>query len=66
MSPNAHGEIGRGRAATFGQDLPLPLALIAGPCQLESRAPALEIAASLDTFADLRQRCRKPHLRSAS
>jgi 2-dehydro-3-deoxyphosphooctonate aldolase (KDO 8-P synthase) len=52
MPPNAHVKIGRGRAATFGQDL--PLALIAGPCQLESRAHALEVAAALKEIAERR------------
>ena len=33
MKPNPHVKVG---AATFGNDL--PLALIAGPCQLEIRA----------------------------
>ncbi|MDR4305605.1 3-deoxy-8-phosphooctulonate synthase [Chelatococcus sambhunathii] len=34
----------------FGADL--PLALIAGPCQMESRAHALEVAAALKEMAD--------------
>ena len=33
----------------FGNDL--PLALIAGPCQMESRAHALEMAAALKEIA---------------
>ena len=50
MSPNAHVRIGRSpQAATFGADL--PLALIAGPCQLESRAHALEVASALKEIA---------------
>ncbi len=50
MSPNAHVRIGRSpHAATFGADL--PLALIAGPCQLESRAHALEVASALKEIA---------------
>ena len=50
MSSNAHVRIGRGpQAATFGADL--PLALIAGPCQLESRAHALEVASVLKEIA---------------
>ena len=53
MSPNAHVKIGRGpHAATFGADL--PLALIAGPCQLESRAHALEVASALKEIAQRR------------
>jgi 2-dehydro-3-deoxyphosphooctonate aldolase (KDO 8-P synthase) len=53
-APNAHVRIGRGpAAATFGQNL--PLALIAGPCQLESRAHALEVAAALKEIAARRQ-----------
>lgn len=53
MSPNAHVRIGRGaQAATFGADL--PLALIAGPCQLESRAHALEVASALREIAQRR------------
>ena len=42
MDPNPHVAIG---AATFGNDL--PLALIAGPCQLESRDHAFDIAGRL-------------------
>ena len=42
MKPNAHVTIG---AVRFGNDL--PLALIAGPCALESRAHALEMASAL-------------------
>jgi 2-dehydro-3-deoxyphosphooctonate aldolase (KDO 8-P synthase) len=34
----------------FGNDL--PLSIIAGPCQLESRAHALEVAAALKEIAD--------------
>ena len=53
MSPNAHVKIGRGpHSATFGADL--PLALIAGPCQLESRAHALEVASALKEIAQRR------------
>ncbi|MEO5375519.1 MAG: 3-deoxy-8-phosphooctulonate synthase [Alphaproteobacteria bacterium] len=42
-----HVVIGRGRAApvTVGNDL--PLVLIAGPCQMESRDQALEVASAL-------------------
>jgi 2-dehydro-3-deoxyphosphooctonate aldolase (KDO 8-P synthase) len=47
---NAIVEIGRGPlAARFGSKL--PLALIAGPCQLESRGHALEMAAGLKEIA---------------
>ena len=54
MPPNPHVRIGRGpQAATFGADL--PLALIAGPCQLESRAHALEVASALKEIAARRQ-----------
>jgi 2-dehydro-3-deoxyphosphooctonate aldolase (KDO 8-P synthase) len=42
MKPNPHVTVG---AATFGNDL--PLALIAGPCQLESRAHAFDMAGRL-------------------
>src|SRR5579862_8951006 len=37
----------------FGNDL--PLALIAGPCQLESRAHALEVASALKEIAQRRK-----------
>src|ERR1043165_2900087 len=36
-------------AVKFGNDL--PIAIIAGPCQLESRAHALEVAAALKEIA---------------
>ena len=42
MKPNPHVTVGN---AVFGNDL--PLALIAGPCQLESRDHAFEIAGRL-------------------
>jgi 2-dehydro-3-deoxyphosphooctonate aldolase (KDO 8-P synthase) len=42
MKPNRHVKVG---SATFGNDL--PLALIAGPCQLESRAHAFDMAGRL-------------------
>ncbi|TCT06055.1 3-deoxy-8-phosphooctulonate synthase [Aquabacter spiritensis] len=45
-SPNAIVAVG---AVRFGNDL--PVALIAGPCQLESRAHALEVAAALKECA---------------
>jgi 2-dehydro-3-deoxyphosphooctonate aldolase (KDO 8-P synthase) len=42
---NAIVQVGQGPlAARFGAAL--PLALIAGPCQLESRSHALEVAAA--------------------
>src|SRR3954466_9991839 len=44
--PNLHVEIGEAR---FGNSL--PLALIAGPCVLESRAHALEMASALKEIA---------------
>src|SRR4029453_2336265 len=46
MPPNPVVTIGNAR---FGNAL--PLALIAGPCQLESRAHALEMAAALKEIA---------------
>jgi 2-dehydro-3-deoxyphosphooctonate aldolase (KDO 8-P synthase) len=47
---NAIVQVGKGKhAARFGADL--PLALIAGPCQVESRAHALEMAAALREIA---------------
>src|SRR5262245_6901060 len=46
QKPNTVVEIG---AARFGNDL--PLALIAGPCALESRAHALEMATALKEIA---------------
>jgi 2-dehydro-3-deoxyphosphooctonate aldolase (KDO 8-P synthase) len=46
LIPNPVVEVGTAR---FGNDL--PLALIAGPCQLESRAHALEMASSLKEMA---------------
>ena len=50
MRNNAIVEVGRGpHAARFGPRL--PLALIAGPCQLESRAHALEMASALREIA---------------
>ena len=54
MLPNAIVQIGRGSGAViFGPDL--PLALIAGPCQLESRAHALEMASALKEIAGRRK-----------
>ena len=46
VKPNAIVTIG---SAKFGNDL--PLALIAGPCQMESRAHALEMATALKEIA---------------
>ena len=47
---NAIVQVGRGPlAARFGPKL--PLAVIAGPCQLESRSHALEMAAALKAIA---------------
>ena len=46
MMPNPHVKVG---AATFGNDL--PLTLIAGPCQLESRAHAFDMAGRLKEMA---------------
>jgi 2-dehydro-3-deoxyphosphooctonate aldolase (KDO 8-P synthase) len=54
MLPNPTVQIGRGLGAvTFGPHL--PLALIAGPCQLESRAHALEMAGTLKEIAARRK-----------
>ena len=50
MQTNAIVEVGRGAGAVrFGANL--PIAIIAGPCQLESRAHALEMAAALKAIA---------------
>jgi 2-dehydro-3-deoxyphosphooctonate aldolase (KDO 8-P synthase) len=50
MALNPIVEVGAGAgAARFGADL--PLSVIAGPCQLESRAHALEVAAALKEIA---------------
>jgi 2-dehydro-3-deoxyphosphooctonate aldolase (KDO 8-P synthase) len=46
MKPNSHVKAG---AAIFGNDL--PLTLIAGPCQLESRAHAFDMAGRLREMA---------------
>jgi 2-dehydro-3-deoxyphosphooctonate aldolase (KDO 8-P synthase) len=46
MKPNPHVKVG---AATFGNDV--PLVLIAGPCQLESRAHAFDMAGRLKEMA---------------
>src|ERR1051325_5970679 len=46
LIPNSIVEVGTAR---FGNRL--PLALIAGPCQLESRAHALEMASALKEIA---------------
>jgi 2-dehydro-3-deoxyphosphooctonate aldolase (KDO 8-P synthase) len=51
MHANHHVEVGIGaRAVTFGNNL--PVTLIAGPCALESRAHALEMAEALKEIAD--------------
>ncbi len=53
MRNNSIVQVGRGPlAARFGPKL--PLAVIAGPCQLESRAHALEMAAALKSIAERR------------
>ena len=50
MPTNPIVQVGRGAGAVrFGAEL--PLALIAGPCQLESRAHALEMAGALKEIA---------------
>jgi 2-dehydro-3-deoxyphosphooctonate aldolase (KDO 8-P synthase) len=46
MKPHPHVRVG---AATFGNDL--PLTLIAGPCQLESRGHAFDMAGQLKQIA---------------
>ncbi len=46
LSPNPHVTVG---GVTFGNDR--PIALFAGPCQMESRAHALEIASALKEIA---------------
>ena len=54
MRNNAIVQVGQGaQAARFGARL--PLALIAGPCQIESRAHALETAAALKAIAARRK-----------
>ena len=54
MSPNAIVRVGRrDHEVAFGAHL--PLALIAGPCQLESRAHALEVASALKEIAGRRK-----------
>ncbi len=54
MQTNAIVRVGRGAGAVrFGAGL--PLALIAGPCQLESRAHALEMASALKEIAARRK-----------
>jgi len=47
MKPNPHVKVG---AATFGNDL--PLVLIAGPCQLESRVHAFDMAGRLKEMTE--------------
>ncbi len=46
QNPTRHVKIGN---VTFGNDL--PLGIIAGPCQMESRAHALEVASALKEIA---------------
>jgi len=46
LKPNAHVTAG---SVTFGNDL--PIAVLAGPCQMESRAHALEMASALKDIA---------------
>src|SRR5271169_5611076 len=54
MPVNPIVQIGQGPGAVrFGENL--PLALIAGPCQLESRAHALEMASALKEIAARRE-----------
>jgi 2-dehydro-3-deoxyphosphooctonate aldolase (KDO 8-P synthase) len=54
MPTNPIVQVGRGAGAVrFGPEL--PLALIAGPCQLESRAHALEMASALKEIAARRK-----------
>jgi 2-dehydro-3-deoxyphosphooctonate aldolase (KDO 8-P synthase) len=51
MQANAIVEVGTGAGAVrFGERL--PLAVIAGPCQLESRAHALEMASALKALSE--------------
>lgn len=47
LKPNVHVAA---RGVTFGNDL--PIAVLAGPCQMESRAHALEIASALKEIAE--------------
>ncbi len=47
VKPNAHVRVGD---VTFGHDL--PIALFAGPCQMESRDHALEMASALKEIAE--------------
>ena len=54
MSINSQVQVGRGPGAVrFGADL--PLSLIAGPCQLESRDHAFEVASALKEIAERRR-----------
>ena len=55
LIPNPIVDVG---AARFGNDL--PLALIAGPCQLESREHALEMASALKEIAVRLERMFEP------
>ncbi len=48
--PNSVIEVGKERKVRFGNAL--PIAIIAGPCAMESREHALEMAAALREIAD--------------
>lgn len=52
ISPNSHVLAGgdSAKSVTFGNDL--PLSIIAGPCQLESRAHGLEVAQALKEISN--------------
>ena len=52
MSPNAVVEIQRPSGAAYEIGNDQPLTVIAGPCQLESRAHGLEVSAALKEIAD--------------
>ena len=52
MSPNAVVEIQRPSDANYEIGNDQPLTVIAGPCQLESRAHGLEVSAALKEIAD--------------
>src|SRR5262249_12712583 len=47
MQPNAHVKVGR---LTVGNDL--PLTIIAGPCQPESRAHGMEVSAAMKEMSE--------------
>jgi 2-dehydro-3-deoxyphosphooctonate aldolase (KDO 8-P synthase) len=50
MRANSHVQIGQSATVTFGNDL--PFTLIAGPCAMESRAHALEMAEALKAITE--------------